>query len=264
MYRMKRAYLLLRSGIIWVVSLLHFAVGTLLLLLVAVFVDPRKSDPLQRLFARNIMRLAGVRLRVSRSPGFDPSRTSIFVTNHVNIFDPFVLYSAIPQFVRGWELESHFKIPIYGWLMKRFGNVPVPDQKGAGGLRRLVQRTREALDNGTSLIVFAEGRRTLDGRVKPFQPGIFRMLRDLEYPLVPVSIVGSFEFNHKGSYLLRPSTIVVHLHDSIETTGLSEQEREALCDRVQQIVSAPVDAALGLSPKPETADPSRVSRANAD
>ena len=134
---MKQAYLVTRCAILWVISWLHFIAGTFILLLVAVFVDPRKSDPLQRLFVRNIMRLAGVRLRVVRSPGFDPKRTSIFLANHVNLFDPFVLYSTIPQYFRGWELESHFRIPVYGWLMKRYGNIPVADQRTPGNLRRL-------------------------------------------------------------------------------------------------------------------------------
>jgi 1-acyl-sn-glycerol-3-phosphate acyltransferase len=256
---MNQAYLILRSLVLWFVSWLHFVAGTLLLLLVAAFVDPRKSDPLQRLFARNIMRLAGVRLRVELSPHFDPSRTCIFVSNHVNLFDPFVLYSTIPQFFRGWELESHFKIPVYGWLMKRFGNVPVADRRTTGSLRRLIQQTRQALDNGTSLIVFPEGKRTRDGHVQPFQKGIFRIVRDLEVPIVPVSMVGSFEFNHKDSYLLRPATIVVHLHDTIETNGLSDAEREALCDRVQQIVAAPVEASLSTPNRPAPRDISSPS-----
>ena len=242
---MKRACLIIRCVIVWLISWLHFVPGTFVLLFVAVFVDPRKSDPLQRSFARNIVRLAGVRLRVQRAAGFDPHRTSIFISNHVNLFDPFVLYSSIPQFFRGWELESHFKIPIYGWLMKRFGNIPVADQKTPGNLRRLIAQTKKALDGGTSLVVFPEGKRTLDGRVIPFQKGIFRILRDLEVPIVPVSIVGSYEFNHKGSYMLLPSIIVVHLHDTIETKGLNESEREALCDRVYHIVSTPVEESIG-------------------
>ena len=238
---MKRVYLISRSTVLWFVSWVHFVPGVLLLLLVNAFADARKTDPLQRLFARNIMRFAGVRLRVKASPQFDPSRTSIFISNHVNLFDPFVLYSTIPQFFRGWELESHFKIPVYGWLMKRFRNIPVPDQKTPGSLRRLIQRTREALDSGTSLIVFPEGKRTRDGHVLPFQPGIFRIVRDLGLPIVPVSVVGSYEFNHRGSYLLKPSTITVYLHPTIETKDMSPAEREALCDRVQQIVAAPVE-----------------------
>ena len=153
----------------------------------------------------------------------------------------------MPQFVRGWELESHFQIPVYGWIMKRFGNVPVADQKTPGHLKRLFQRTREALGSGVSLVVFAEGGRTLDGRVQPFQKGIFRMVRDLGVPIVPISIVGSYEFNRKGSWMLHPSTIVMHLHDTIETKGLSDGELEALPERVYEIVAKPVHDALEVS-----------------
>jgi 1-acyl-sn-glycerol-3-phosphate acyltransferase len=241
---MRRCYLLLRCLLLWLLSWIHFVIGTTVLLLVAVFVDPRRSDPLQRLFARNIVRLAGVRLEVERAQHFDPQRTSIFISNHVNLFDPFVLYSAIPQLFRGWELESHFKIPVYGWLMKRFGNIPVAVQRTPGNLRRLIQQTKLALDSGTSLVVFPEGKRTVDGRVQAFQQGIFRILRELEVPIVPVSIVGSFRFNRKGSYMLYPATVTVHLHDTIETKDLSEAEREGLRGRVHDIVSAPVEESL--------------------
>ncbi|MGH9675726.1 MAG: lysophospholipid acyltransferase family protein, partial [Candidatus Acidiferrum sp.] len=124
---MKRAWLVLRSAILWIFSGLHFFVVAPSLVFFAIFLDPRKHDWLQRSFCRRIAFLSGARVEVCRSPGFDPQRTSFFMVNHVNLFDPFLLYCAIPQYVRGWELESHFKIPAYGWLMKRFGNVPVPD-----------------------------------------------------------------------------------------------------------------------------------------
>ena len=241
---MKRLYLVIRSVIFWVVSALHFFPGGLLLLFLALFFDPRKHDWPQRFFARNVLRLAGARFRAQYAPGFDPQRTSIFISNHVNLFDPFVVYSAVPQFVRGWELESHFRVPVYGWIMKRFGNVPVADQGTPGRLKSLFQLTKQALDSGTSLTVFPEGSRTRDGRVRPFRKGIFHMLRDLGYPIVPMSMVGSYAFNHKGSWMLRPSTIVVHLHDTIETQGLTEKEIEALPERVYQIVAGPVHEAL--------------------
>ncbi|MBI4464764.1 MAG: 1-acyl-sn-glycerol-3-phosphate acyltransferase [Acidobacteria bacterium] len=241
---MKRLYLRVRAAFLWIISLLHFGVATLALLLLAVFVHPRKLDWLPRRVARNIVRLAGAKLQVRYAPGFDPQRTSIFVSNHVNVFDPFVLYSSIPQYIRGWELESHFNIPVYGWLMKRYGNIPVADQKNVGNLKKLFRLTQQALAEGTSLVVFAEGGRTLDGHVQAFQPGIFRLVHDLGYPIVPVSIVGSFDFNRKGNWMLYPSTITVHLHDTIETNRLEKRERQALAERVQQTVSGPVEEAL--------------------
>jgi 1-acyl-sn-glycerol-3-phosphate acyltransferase len=238
---MSHAHLVIRSLILWVVSAIHFFTVCSLLVLVGAFVDPRRNDRPQRWFFRNILRLAGVGFEVRYAPGFDRERTSFFVCNHVNIFDAFVIYSAIPQFVRGLELESHFKVPAYGWMMKRFGNIPVSTGGSPADYKKMIRRVKAALDSGISLIVFAEGTRTRDGRVGPFKPGVFRMAQQFGYPIVPMSIVGSYEFNRKGSWLLRPSTITVHIHDTIETAGIGKGEVDALQGRVHDIVSRPVE-----------------------
>ena len=167
---MKRAYLALRSASLWFLSLLHFFIAAPTLVLLGIFLDPRKHDWLQRAFCRRIAFLSGARVEVRRSPGFDPQRTSFFMVNHVNVFDPFILYCAIPQYVRGWELESHFKIPAYGWLMKRFGNVPVPDVRRPSDLKRMWRLTQDAIDGGTSLIIFPEAKRTRDGHAAARRP----------------------------------------------------------------------------------------------
>jgi 1-acyl-sn-glycerol-3-phosphate acyltransferase len=182
-----------------------------------------------------------MRLAVRRSPGFDPSRTSIFVCNHVNLFDPFVVYSAIPQFVRGFELESHFKIPVYGWMMGRFGNVPVPDRPTREGLARMSRLAGEALARGTSLLVFAEGGRTRSGHMGPFKNGAFRLAVRLGTPIVPMSIVGAYEFFRTGGWRLYPRKITVHLFDTMETAGLSMRDVESLRDRVREIIAAPLE-----------------------
>ncbi len=246
---MKKVYLVIRSGFLWALSVIHFFVVCSFLVFLAIFIDPRKNDRAQRIFCRNVLRLAGVGFEVRRASGFDPQRTSFFIVTHVNLFDPFVLYSAIPQFLRGLELESHFKIPVYGWMMKRFGNVPVPDETRPSDLKRMWKLTRAALDDGISLVVFPEGGRTRDGHVGPFKDGVFRMAQQFGYPIVPVSIVASFEFNRKGNWMLRPSKIVVHIHDTIETKGLGKEEVEPLRDQVYRIVSQPVEEAMAASSK---------------
>lgn len=238
---MRKAWLTVRSIVLWVLSGLHFFIVCTLLVLVAVFIDPRKNDWPQRVFFRNILRIAGVRFEVKRSPGFDPRQTSILICNHVNIFDPFVIYSAIPQFVRGFELESHFKIPVYGWMMGRFGNIPVPEAPSRAGLEEMTRRAKVALDSGVSLIAFAEGSRTRDGHVGPFKKGIFNIAQKFGTPIVPMSIVGSFEFFQTGNWMLYPGKITVILHDTIDTTQIGRDEVDALRDRVQEIISGPVE-----------------------
>lgn len=241
---MKRAWYVVRSALLWGVSLLHFGIAVPILVGLAIFFDPKKHDWLQRAFCRRIMLFAGATVRVEREPGFDPNRTCFFISNHVNLFDPFVLYCAIPQFVRGWELESHFRIPIYGWLMERFGNVPVPDVRRPSDLKRMWRLTKAAIDGGTSLIVFPEGKRTRDGRVDEFQDGAFRLAQQHGIPIVPVSIVGSTRHHRTGHWMFWPATITVHLHNTIEPNGLMKEDVPALRDRVRRVVATPVDANL--------------------
>lgn len=241
---MKKAWFALRSAFLWMVSGLHFFVVVPVLILLGIFLDPRKHDWLQRSLCRRIAFLSGAKVEVRRAPGFDPHRTCFFFSNHVNLFDPFMLYCAIPQFVRGWELESHFKIPAYGWLMKRFGNVPVPDVRRPSDLKRMWRLTQEAIDSGTSLVIFPEARRTRDGRVNEFQDGGFRVAQQLGMPIVPVSLVGSFQHFRTGHWMLRPGKVTVYLHDIIETKGLTKEDVPALRDRVHRIIAEPFEASL--------------------
>ena len=237
-------YLWVRSIFRWALSGLFFFSVCPVLILLGIFVDPRKNDAPQRWLSRTSVRLAGARVEVRRSPGFDPNRTCFFVSNHVNLFDPFVVYSVVPQFMRGLELESHFRVPVYGWLMKRFGNVPVPEVIRPSDLKRMWRLTRAALDQGVSLVVFPEGGRTLTGLVGPFHDGVFRMAQDFGTPITPVSIIGAFTFNRKTSWILRPSTIVVWFHETIETGGYSRRDVPELRDQVWRAVAGPVHSAM--------------------
>jgi 1-acyl-sn-glycerol-3-phosphate acyltransferase len=244
---MRRSLLAVRSAFLWFVTLLHFFIVAPVLVFLGIFLDPRKHDWLQRDFCRRIAFFSGAKVQVRRAPGFNHDRTSFFMVNHVNLFDPFMLYCAIPQLVRGWELESHFKIPAYGWLMKRFGNVPVPDVRRPSDLKRMWRMTQDAIDGGTSLIIFPEAMRTRSGHLSAFQDGGFRVAQQLGVPIVPVSLVGSFRHHRTGQWMLWPATVTVYLHDTIYTEGMKKDEVPALRDRVHKIISDPVEAGLSAS-----------------
>lgn len=230
------------SLILWAASWLHFLIAVPILIVLGMFLDMRKHDYLQRGLCRRIAFFSGAKVVAIRDPGFDEKRTSMFMANHVNLLDPFMLYCAIPQLVRGWELESHFKIPIYGWLMKRFGNVPVPVVRSPKDLKRLWRLTQEALDSGVSLIVFPEAKRTRNGHLSEFEDGGFRLAQQLGVPIVPVSLVGSYHHLRTEDWILRPTTITVVLHDMIETKGMRKEDVPALKERVRRIIEGPVEA----------------------
>jgi 1-acyl-sn-glycerol-3-phosphate acyltransferase len=237
---MRKPWEVARSLFLWGVSWLHFLIVVPVLIALAVVLDPRKHDWLQRGLCRRIAFFSGAKVVVKKAGGFDAQKTSIFMVNHVNLFDPFILYCAIPQLVRGWELESHFRIPIYGWLMKRFGNVPVPNVRGPKDLKRLWRLTQEAVNSGISLIIFPEAKRTRNGDVGEFEEGGFRLAQQLGVPVVPVSLVGSIDHLRTGDWILRPATITVCVHDTIETKDMTKEDVPALKQRVRDTVAAPV------------------------
>jgi len=241
---MTRIWEVVRSLFLWAISWLHFLIAVPMLIALAVVLDPKKHDWLQRSLCRRIAFFSGAKVVAKKSPGFDETRTCIFMVNHVNLLDPFMLYCAIPQLVRGWELESHFRIPIYGWLMKRFGNVPVPDVRKPKDLKRLWRLTQEAIKSNTSLIIFPEAKRTRNGHLNEFEDGGFRLAQQLGVPIVPVSLVGSFHHLRTEDWILRPATITVYLHDTIETKGLHKEDVPALKERVKQIIAGPVEASV--------------------
>src|SRR4029077_5078755 len=140
--------------------------------------------------------------------------------------------------------------PAYGWMMKRFGNVPVPDVPSRAGLEEMTRRAKASLDQGISLIAFAEGGRTRAGHVDVFQKGVFRLAQQFGVPIVPMSIVGSYEFFRTGHWMLHPGKITVHLHDTIETAGLSPGDVDALRERVRAIVAGPVEEAMRARKSP--------------
>ena len=251
---------LLRSIFLWIVSWLHFLIFVPVLIALAIVLDPRKHDWLQRGLCRRIAYFSGAKIVVKRSPGFDAQRTCIFMANHVNVFDPFMLYCGIPQLVRGWELESHFRIPIYGWLMKRFGNVPVPNVRNPRDLKRLWRMTQEAINGGTSLIIFPEGKRTRDGHVNDFEEGGFRLAQQLGVPIVPASLVGSFHHLRTGDWTLRPATITIFLHDTIETKGLKKEDVPELKARIKEIIARPVEEWLQQGSEQENRPAAEVMR----
>jgi 1-acyl-sn-glycerol-3-phosphate acyltransferase len=108
----------------------------------------------------------------------------------------------------------------------------------------MTERAKQALDSGVSLIAFAEGSRTRDGHVQEFKKGTFSMAQKFGVPIVPMSIVGSYQFFRTGHWMLHPGKITVYMHDTIDTTKVDRSEVDALRQHVQEMVAEPVEESL--------------------
>jgi 1-acyl-sn-glycerol-3-phosphate acyltransferase len=204
-------------------------------------VRPERLQPLYRLYSAVQLRLLGVRWRAEVDAGVEPGRAYFFLQNHVNHFDFIACHNASPHFRQGIELESHFRVPLYGPFMRSRGTVPVrAGERGQSGA--LTERIRAELARSRSILGFPEGTRTLDGRVGPFRKGLFRIARDLGAPIVPVAVAGLYEVMRKGSSLLRPGADVrVSLGAPVPTQDLPDEALDGLVAQVRGFIAARVD-----------------------
>lgn len=237
------------AGLAWLVPVMGAMMATALVL------PSDRTEPLSRLYCRGQVAMTGARWRSVVDPAIDPARPYLFASNHVNLLDHVTMYCATPHFKQGLELESHFKIPVYGWFMRQRGTIPVKRGRDAGRaqLDELKAHFAREIERGHSILAFPEGTRTRDGRVGPFKRGVFQIARDLSLPIVPVSVTGMYEILRAGSALMRPGgTVTVYCDAPILPDAVPDEEIGDLAERVRSAIRARVDAhfaAAGAAPK---------------
>jgi 1-acyl-sn-glycerol-3-phosphate acyltransferase len=228
----------------WVPGLLWLSSMMSVMTVVNRIFPPHKVDFLARIYTRGQVVVSGSKLRFHVHPDIDPKGIYMFAQNHVNMMDHCTCYTGTPHFKQGIELAAHFKLPIYGWYMKGRGTIPVRgDVSPKQAYKELSQRIRAEVERGHSLLLFPEGTRTLDGRVGPFQPGVFRIARELEIPIVPVAITGMFEVMHKGAPYINPGHRVdVYYERPIPTKGVPKNKIGEIVAETRRVIAARVDA----------------------
>ncbi len=163
--RKQTPWVYVRSGIQYLVGgiVLSFSVGVVFLL--SLFLSPFQLDPFLKIFCRAVVWIAGITVRVHGLEKLDQKRTYLFVYNHINMFDHFVIYASVPHRLRGIEKETHFKWPIYGSLIRRIGQVSIPPSGDTNRAIQSLQRARELMEQGISIGMAPEGTRSRTGEL---------------------------------------------------------------------------------------------------
>lgn len=215
----------------WSFGLLTFAVLAKLVLLAAIVFPFPRYDPFLKWACRAVLRTCFVRVRVEGCP---PATTlpCLFFGNHVNIFDPMIYGGYLPGPVRGVELASHFRWPLYGWVIRRIGNVPI-EQAYRRGIRCSYRAALERLRDGVSIVILPEGHRTRDGRLLPFARAPFAFAREAGVPVVPVALVGAYRINRKGTLRIRPGTVILRIGRTIPPEEVGRMDAAELRERVR-------------------------------
>ena len=189
-----------------------------------------------------ILKTTGVRVTVEGLQRITPGTTYVFVSNHQSIYDIPVVFAALPYQLRIIAKSGLAQFPVLGWHLRRGGHLFVdrqhPDRAG------ILKRWRALVSSGLSLIIFAEGTRSWDGRVARFKAGSFLLAMEAGLPIVPLAVIGTRQVMQKGRLRTEPAHVRLVVHDPIQPPALAAptvQDAKAFAARVHDIVAAAVD-----------------------
>jgi 1-acyl-sn-glycerol-3-phosphate acyltransferase len=221
------------SALLWTGGVCWFLVCFAVLSVGMTISSPRRLFPLVGALTRILLRIMGAPVLLYGRRLLDPDRAYLFLGNHQSLFDLFAVPAALPAFAVGVEAESHFSLPLWGSLTRRWGNIPIPRSDRERAIR-VLESARAQLRSGTSVVILPEGHRTRDGALGEFKMGPFHLAHGAEADIVPFALCGLFRFQPKGRFLLRPGPVSVVFGAPISYETVREMTPSELRGRVRR------------------------------
>jgi 1-acyl-sn-glycerol-3-phosphate acyltransferase len=186
-----------------------------------------------RLWARIVLAVCGVRVRTRYLAPLDPARTYMLVSNHQSHFDGPALAVGLGKLSFRWIAKRELlRIPVFGRCLKASGNIFI-DRRDRERAMASIRKGVAGLPPGVSVMCFAEGTRSADGRLGSFKKGGFAAAIEHGLPVLPITINGSARALPRGSACFHRGLIELVVGAPMETAHLTADDLTALLERTR-------------------------------
>ena len=211
---------------LWFTGGLFFLISSLILV-VCLFLFPKKSTfKIVRFLFTVLIRIMGIKLVVTGRENIESDKPYLIMGNHQSLFDLFVVPAAIPLCFVAVEAAYHFRLPVWGYLIRKWGCIPIQRDNLKKAFTSL-ETARKTLISGMSIAILPEGHRTLTGEMSSFKKGPFHLAKGAKADILPFAITGLFDYQKKASFLLKPGEVSVNigrpiLYDEFKDLSIEE------------------------------------------
>lgn len=190
-----------------------------------------------RAWARVLLAVSGVRVRVEGLEHIDPNGSYVFISNHLSYMDTPVVLAHVPVQFRFLAKRGLFKIPFLGQHLSRAGHIPVPREDPRAAVKTLQTAAATIREKKISLLVFPEGGRSHDGHLRPFKEGGTYIAIRAGVPLVPTILVGTREVLPYGSGVIKSGGVTLRVLPPIPTHQLALKARGEITEELRQAIA---------------------------
>lgn len=165
-------------------------------------------------------------VKVEGRENLEEKTSYVFVANHQGAFDIFLIYGFLGRNFKWMMKKGLRKLPFVGKACQSAGHIFV-DKSGPKKIQETIQHAEKVLQGGTSLVVFPEGARSFTGHMGYFKKGAFQLDDELQLPVVPLTIDGSFDILPRTGKLLswHPLRLTIHKPIYPECQGIENIKR---------------------------------------
>ncbi|HWR51588.1 MAG TPA: lysophospholipid acyltransferase family protein [Bryobacteraceae bacterium] len=205
-----------------------------------------------RRLGRALAKVNPWRLHISGCENLDPNQVYVIVSNHQSLAD-IPLLAHLKTDTKWLAKAELFRVPLVGWMLRMTGDVPVDRFSPRQGAKAMLHCARY-LRQRCSVVFFAEGTRSPDGEVLPFNEGPFRLAVREQVPILPIVVEGTGAALPRSSWIFG-GTQDIHLRilGAVPVEGCNIAQALALRDSVRQMIVEELNRlrAPGLKPVEE-------------
>ncbi|MDD7317479.1 MAG: lysophospholipid acyltransferase family protein [Prevotella sp.] len=171
-------------------------------------------------WARFVLGVLLIPVKVEGRENLKDGQSYVFVSNHQGAFDIFLIFGYLCRNFKWMMKQQLRKMPFVGKACAKSNQIFV-DKRGPSKIKQTYDKARDILRHGTSVVVFPEGARTFTGHMGKFRRGAFMLADDLELPVAPITINGSFNImpRTKDWHFVHRHRLSLTIHKPIEPIG---------------------------------------------
>lgn len=181
-----------------------------------------------------------MRVTVSGRDNIEKNRSYVIVSNHQSLVDSILLVAQLKVDIK-WVMKTELrKVPVFGYAAEKGGQILI-DRSNHKAAYESLERARDKLEGGTSIMILPEGTRSRTGRLGEFKKGAFWLALNLGLPILPVTITGTREVLPPDTLDLFPGRVHLEIHEPVDIGAYEEGSMERLISDVRDIIQRGLD-----------------------